>query len=95
MAKKQESVPVVSQIPIDSVEVVKVKVENAVSEVATIVVKTDEDLTRAATVQTNVKKLQKFITQEKEKIIQPLIWHDIFHVFILGVQFLYLREIPK
>lgn len=54
------------------IAVVQKKVTNAITEVSAIVVKTDEDLTRAALVMTNVKKLQKFITQEKEKVIKPL-----------------------
>ena len=54
------------------IEIVKSKVDNAIADVSSIVVKTDEDLTRAALVMTNVKKLQRFITQEKEKVIKPL-----------------------
>lgn len=55
-----------------SLAVVKGKTENAVKEVSSMVVKSDEDLERATLVLTNVKKLQKFVTQEKEKIIKPL-----------------------
>lgn len=54
------------------VEIVKSKVENAIADISSIIIKTDEDLNRAAVVMTNVKKLQKFITQEKEKVIKPL-----------------------
>ena len=56
----------------DAVAIVKQKAENALADVSSIVVKTDEDLTRATTVLSNVKKLQKYITQEKEKMIKPL-----------------------
>ncbi len=64
--------PVVTKIPLDSMEEVKSKTENAVKEVYKVKIKNDEDLNKAALLITNVKKLQKFITQEKEKIIKPL-----------------------
>ena len=56
----------------DAVAVVKPKVENCLAEVSEIYVMSDEDLLRATTVLSNVKKLQKYITQEKEKMIKPL-----------------------
>lgn len=54
------------------VEVVEGKVKNAVAEVGKIVVKTDEDLQRAAVLLTNIKKLGKWVTGEKEKIVKPM-----------------------
>ena len=48
------------------------KVKNAVAEVGKIVVKTDEDLQRAAVLLTNIKKLGKWVTGEKEKIVKPM-----------------------
>ena len=65
---KTEKVEVVNT----SIEVVKEKTKNTLAVVSEIVVKNDEDLNRAAIVMTNVKKLQKFIIQEKEKVLKPL-----------------------
>jgi hypothetical protein len=70
-AKANETIKVVSTGKTE-VEVVKQKVERAVADVSTVVVKTDEDLDRAALVLTNVKKLEKFLIQEKEKVLKPL-----------------------
>lgn len=53
-------------------QVVESKVKNAVKAVEEISIKTDEDLQNAATVLTNVKKLQKWLTGEKEKIVKPM-----------------------
>jgi len=55
-----------------TVDMVKNKVTNAMLEVHGITVKTEADMIRAAEVLTNVKKLGKFVTQEKEKITKPM-----------------------
>lgn len=54
------------------VEVVEGKVKNAVTEVESLKIKTDEDLTAATLLLTNIKKLSKWVTGEKEKILKPL-----------------------
>ena len=56
----------------DVVQVVEGKVKNAVAQVSELKIKTDEDLTNAATLLTNVKKLSKWLTGEKEKIVKPM-----------------------
>ena len=58
----------------DAVAIVKEKADNAIAEVAEIVVKSDDDLNRAAIAMTNVKKVQKFITEAKENMIKP--WRE-------------------
>src|SRR3990167_8873594 len=54
------------------VQVVEGKVRNAVAQVAELKIKTDEDLTTATELLTNVKKLSKWLTGEKEKIVKPM-----------------------
>lgn len=55
------------------VKVVEGKVLSAVKEVESLkIIKTDEDFAKAATLLTNVKKLGKFLKQEKDKIFNPL-----------------------
>lgn len=54
------------------VKVVEGKVQNAVKEVESLKIKTDADFAQAATLLTNVKKLGKFLKQEKDKILNPL-----------------------
>jgi hypothetical protein len=54
------------------VQVVEGKVKNAVKEVEKLKIKTDEDLNEAATLLTNIKKLGKWVTGEKEKIVKPM-----------------------
>ena len=58
----------------DAVAIVKEKADNAIAQVAEIVVKSDDDLNRAAIAMTNVKKVQKFITEAKENMIKP--WRE-------------------
>lgn len=59
--------------PIDKeISIVKEKVAGAIKEVEKIEIKTDEDLNKAGLVLTNIKKLGKFIKQEKEKLTVPL-----------------------
>src|SRR3990167_10800352 len=54
------------------VQVVEGKVKNAVAQVAELKIKTDEDLSTATELLTNVKKLSKWLTGEKEKIVKPM-----------------------
>ena len=54
------------------VQVVEGKVKNAVAAVAELKIKDDEGLTEATTLLTNVKKLSKWLTGEKEKIVKPM-----------------------
>jgi hypothetical protein len=53
------------------VKVVEDKVKNAIAE-SSMAVRSDEDMSKAATFLTNIKKLSKWIKQEKEKITKPL-----------------------
>ena len=54
------------------IEIVREKVAGAIEAVKTIAIKTDDDLNRAGAVLVNIKKLAKFLTQEKEKITKPM-----------------------
>lgn len=53
-------------------KVIEKKVSNAVSIVSDVKIKNDGDFEKANLLLTNVKKLQKFIKDEKEKVLNPL-----------------------
>ena len=54
-------------------KVIEQKVENALAIVERhLVIQTDEQLTEVVEIATNIKKLSKFVTAEKEKITKPL-----------------------
>jgi len=55
------------------IKVIEGKVENAIEAASKMsVIKTDEQLGEAAAFLTNIKKLQKFVVGEKEKITKPI-----------------------
>lgn len=58
--------------PKEITKVVESKVSNAYKEATEFVVKSDEDMSRGALLLTNIKKLSKYITSEKENVLKPL-----------------------
>jgi hypothetical protein len=54
------------------IQVVKEKVAGAVTAVSNMVIKSDDDQRVASALLINVKKLGKFVQQEKEKITKPM-----------------------
>jgi hypothetical protein len=56
----------------ESMAIVEKKTSNLVAQAEAIVVKTDEDLSKASEFLSNVKTFQKFVKQEKDKRLGPV-----------------------
>lgn len=62
-----------NEVPVERIaQSITIKAESAIAHVAKVIIKSDDDLAAASQMLSDVKNLQKLITQEKKKALDPI-----------------------